>query len=172
MYKACEEFNKCSERQPISLSLSQLVCPISWSLPYFCFTSRKHHRFCIFLKLVHHYLCGITFLLLIDHQLSHNLHSISKTLFFLPISNLPKLLVFFSPDSKRRMIPHTCIFLVALFFISLTSFVGAASFLNLSLPHQHPNPEFVVQEVQRYKQIKFCYISSKNTKIPSVYLFI
>ncbi|KAL8538700.1 hypothetical protein ACS0TY_000640 [Phlomoides rotata] len=47
------------------------------------------------------------------------------------------------------MIPHTCIFLFALFFVSLSSSVGATSFLNLSLPHQHPDPESVAQEVQR-----------------------
>lgn len=44
------------------------------------------------------------------------------------------------------MFPYTCILLICLF----TSFIPLirATF-NLTLPHQHPNPEAVVQEVQR-----------------------
>lgn len=44
------------------------------------------------------------------------------------------------------MVPHTCILLLCLIF---SSCVGAISFLNLTLPHQHPNPDFVAQEVRR-----------------------
>ncbi|KAL6586402.1 hypothetical protein OROMI_001390 [Orobanche minor] len=50
------------------------------------------------------------------------------------------------------MLPHGCILLFCLFFTSLSSFNGdTASSVNLtlSLPHQNPNPEFVVQEVKR-----------------------
>ncbi|KAI8563598.1 hypothetical protein RHMOL_Rhmol03G0121800 [Rhododendron molle] len=44
------------------------------------------------------------------------------------------------------MLPHTCI----LFFCLLTSLSPLIrATLNLTLPHQHPNPEAVVQEVQR-----------------------
>ncbi|KAL2554624.1 Pectin lyase-like superfamily protein [Forsythia ovata] len=46
------------------------------------------------------------------------------------------------------MLPRTCIFLYCI-FTTLSSFSTAASLLNLTLPHQHPNPETVVQEVQR-----------------------
>ncbi|KAL0340688.1 UNVERIFIED_CONTAM: putative pectate lyase 12 [Sesamum radiatum] len=46
------------------------------------------------------------------------------------------------------MRPHASILLFG-FFVSLSSFVSAAAFSNLTLPHQHPDPEAVVQEVQR-----------------------
>ncbi|KAH7854260.1 hypothetical protein Vadar_011835 [Vaccinium darrowii] len=44
------------------------------------------------------------------------------------------------------MLPHTCILLFC-FLTSLSPLIIAT--LNLTLPHQHPNPEAVVQEVQR-----------------------
>ncbi|KAL2227624.1 probable pectate lyase 5 isoform X1 [Sesamum indicum] len=47
------------------------------------------------------------------------------------------------------MLPQNCILLFCLFFISLSSFVGATGVLNLTLPHQHPDPESVAQEVKR-----------------------
>lgn len=49
------------------------------------------------------------------------------------------------------MLPQTTILLFCL-FISLSSFsLSSATLSNLTLlPHQHPNPEAVVQQVQRY----------------------
>ncbi|KAL0286329.1 UNVERIFIED_CONTAM: putative pectate lyase 12 [Sesamum angustifolium] len=47
------------------------------------------------------------------------------------------------------MLPQNCILLFCLFFISLSSFVAATGFFNLTLPHQHPDPESVAQEVKR-----------------------
>lgn len=46
-----------------------------------------------------------------------------------------------------RMLPSTCILLFCLLNTSPLRLVRAT--LNLTLPHQHPNPEAVVQEVQR-----------------------
>ncbi|CAI9780071.1 unnamed protein product [Fraxinus pennsylvanica] len=46
------------------------------------------------------------------------------------------------------MFPRTSIFLYCI-FVALSSFSITASLQNLTLPHQHPNPEAVVQEVQR-----------------------
>ncbi|KAL5569436.1 hypothetical protein UlMin_026011 [Ulmus minor] len=46
------------------------------------------------------------------------------------------------------MLPTTCILLICL-FISLSPIVKATFSFNLTLPHQHPNPEAVVQEVKR-----------------------
>ncbi|XP_008233253.1 PREDICTED: probable pectate lyase 5 [Prunus mume] len=45
------------------------------------------------------------------------------------------------------MLPTTCILLICL--LSSLSPLTKASSLNLTLPHQHPNPEAVAQEVQR-----------------------
>ncbi|KAL3838274.1 hypothetical protein ACJIZ3_022865 [Penstemon smallii] len=47
------------------------------------------------------------------------------------------------------MLSQTCILLFCFFFNSLFTIFAATSFLNLTLPHQHPNPEAVVQQVQR-----------------------
>ncbi|KAI3470511.1 hypothetical protein Pfo_027174 [Paulownia fortunei] len=47
------------------------------------------------------------------------------------------------------MLPHTSILLFCLFFTSLSSFIASTTFFNLTLPHQHPDPEAVVQQVQR-----------------------
>ncbi|XP_043702953.1 probable pectate lyase 12 [Telopea speciosissima] len=44
------------------------------------------------------------------------------------------------------MLPGTCILLIC-FLTCFTTLIGAS--LNLTLPHQHPDPEAVVQEVQR-----------------------
>ncbi|XP_057476294.1 probable pectate lyase 13 isoform X2 [Actinidia eriantha] len=44
------------------------------------------------------------------------------------------------------MLPHTCILVFSL-LTSLSPLIRAS--LNLTLPHQHPNPEAVVQDVQR-----------------------
>ncbi|CAA2960209.1 Pectate lyase [Olea europaea subsp. europaea] len=46
------------------------------------------------------------------------------------------------------MLPRICIFLYCI-FIALSSFSTTSSLLNLTLPHQYPNSEAVVQEVQR-----------------------
>ncbi|CBI31413.3 hypothetical protein VitviT2T_019493 [Vitis vinifera] len=46
------------------------------------------------------------------------------------------------------MLPNTCILLLCL-LCSLSPLIRATLNLNLTLPHQHPNPEVVVDEVQR-----------------------
>ncbi|XP_073297546.1 probable pectate lyase 5 [Primulina huaijiensis] len=46
------------------------------------------------------------------------------------------------------MLPQNSILLVCL-FIYISSSAAASDFLNLTVPHQHPNPEAVVQQVQR-----------------------
>ncbi|KAL7148544.1 hypothetical protein ABFS83_06G185800 [Erythranthe nasuta] len=45
------------------------------------------------------------------------------------------------------MVPRTCIFLFSFLILNLS--IGATTFFNLSLPHQHPHPESVVQELKR-----------------------
>ncbi|EYU32427.1 hypothetical protein ABFS82_06G163100 [Erythranthe guttata] len=48
------------------------------------------------------------------------------------------------------MLPQTSILLFfSLFFLSLSSFISSTILFNLTLPHQHPYPEAVVQQVQR-----------------------
>ncbi|KAL3834132.1 hypothetical protein ACJIZ3_008868 [Penstemon smallii] len=48
------------------------------------------------------------------------------------------------------MLIHTSsIVLFYLFFTPFSYITAATNFLNLTLPHQHPNPEFVVQQLQR-----------------------
>ncbi|KAL6578105.1 hypothetical protein OROMI_010433 [Orobanche minor] len=48
------------------------------------------------------------------------------------------------------MLPQTTflLFSFSLFFLSLSSFNSSTSFFNLTLPHQHPDPEAVVRQVQ------------------------
>ncbi|XP_073274894.1 probable pectate lyase 12 isoform X2 [Primulina huaijiensis] len=46
------------------------------------------------------------------------------------------------------MLPQIRILLVCI-FICISSSTAASDFLNLTIPHQHPNPEAVVQQVQR-----------------------
>ncbi|KAL6497726.1 hypothetical protein OROHE_027051 [Orobanche hederae] len=46
------------------------------------------------------------------------------------------------------MLPQTTFLWFSLFFISLSSFNSSISFFNLTLPHQHPDPEAVVRQVQ------------------------
>jgi hypothetical protein len=62
-----------------------------------------------------------------------------------PIFYFFPFLFTFSPLSA---IPTTCILLLC-FLLSSHPFVTKATF-NLMLPHQHPNPEAVVLDVQRY----------------------
>ncbi|XP_057789484.1 probable pectate lyase 5 [Salvia miltiorrhiza] len=50
------------------------------------------------------------------------------------------------------MLPQFCILLFCIFFLSLSSFISS---YNLSLPHQHPDPEAVVQHVQRSVNASF-----------------
>ncbi|XP_073037145.1 probable pectate lyase 18 isoform X2 [Primulina eburnea] len=47
------------------------------------------------------------------------------------------------------MLPQISILLVCLFICISSSSTAASDFLNLTIPHQHPNPEAVVQQVQR-----------------------
>ncbi|XP_075502754.1 putative pectate lyase 18 isoform X2 [Primulina tabacum] len=46
------------------------------------------------------------------------------------------------------MLPQISILLVRLFICISSSSTAASDFLNLTIPHQHPNPEAVVQQVQ------------------------
>ena len=47
-----------------------------------------------------------------------------------------------------RMLPNTCILPLCLLW-SLSSLIRATLNLDIPFPHQHPNPEVVVDEVQR-----------------------
>ncbi|KAK6137930.1 hypothetical protein DH2020_028318 [Rehmannia glutinosa] len=51
------------------------------------------------------------------------------------------------------MLLRISILLFFIFFISLSSFISSSNFSNLTLPHQHPYPEAVVQQVQRRRQL-------------------